>query len=160
MELFSPPRVTADLKERGFPVSRSLDLRTGYDLSTDAGERTAWSILEADKPEVVVMSPECLPFSVARRPSWKRMHPDELRVAEEAGLRFMAFCMRVAEYQMAHGRGFLLEHPEGACSWELDSVREVMGRPGVISGVADLCQYGLAVQGGPPQQEVDTLPDE
>ena len=102
-----------------------------------------WDLIERDQPEVVVMSPECLAFSVARRPAWQHLRGTNLTDPEAAGLRFMSLCVRVAEYQMRRGRGFLLEHPEGASSWELDSVREILGRPGVLSGVADLCQYGL-----------------
>ena len=99
------------------------------------------------------MSPECLAFSVARRPAWRHLKGTNLTDPEAAGLRFMSLCVRVAEYQMRRGRGFLLEHPEGASSWELDSVREILGRPGVLSGVADLCQYGLAVKGGEPKKK-------
>eukprot|EP00959_Pyramimonas_sp_CCMP1952_P169078 3531928-Pyramimonas_sp.AAC.1 len=80
------------------------------------------------------------------------MSAERLREAEVKGIRFMSFCMRVAEHQMVRSRGFLLEHPVGACSWELASVREILSRPGVVSGVAGLCQYGLRSGGGAEQE--------
>ncbi|CAK0873666.1 unnamed protein product, partial [Prorocentrum cordatum] len=152
-ELFSVPRVADSLKGQGYPVSKSLDLRTGYDLGSPSGERAMWSIIERDRPEVIVMSPECLAFSVARRPSWRRLKGTDLADPETAGLKFMSLCVRVAENQMGRGRGFLLEHPEGASSWEMDSVREILNRPSVVSGVADLCQCGLSVKGGEPNKK-------
>ena len=49
------------------------------------------------------------------------------------------------EYQRQYNRGglFLHEHPESATSWKEPCIQRISNLPGVITVVADLCQYGL-----------------
>eukprot|EP00959_Pyramimonas_sp_CCMP1952_P256512 5358138-Pyramimonas_sp.AAC.1 len=69
------------------------------------------------------MTPMCKAFSAPRASNWGRMDPTREKEEEELGLAAMHLCMKVAEYQMAHGRFFALEHPDTASSWHLECVR-------------------------------------
>eukprot|EP00959_Pyramimonas_sp_CCMP1952_P058741 1226541-Pyramimonas_sp.AAC.1 len=55
----------------------------------------------------------------------------------------MQLCMRVAEYQLAGGRFFALEHPDTASSWHLECARVLCQRPEVQVSKLDQCMHGL-----------------
>ncbi|CAK0805463.1 unnamed protein product, partial [Prorocentrum cordatum] len=58
-----------------------------------------WRLIERDRPEVVAVDPERRAFSVARRPSWRKLERSVLTGADAAGARCMALRMRVAGCQ-------------------------------------------------------------
>eukprot|EP00959_Pyramimonas_sp_CCMP1952_P459176 9477824-Pyramimonas_sp.AAC.1 len=60
----------------------------------------------------------------------------------------MSICAQVAEYQVARGRMFLLEHPESASSWELQSVGKLSRSRGVDAVAADQCAFGSSATPG------------
>ena len=58
-------------------------------------------------------------------------------------VRHFDFCIRIYRYQLSQGRHFLHEHPYGASSWNLDSIRQLLRDPRVQWTRADQCEYGL-----------------
>ena len=50
--------------------------------------------------------------------------------------------MDIFRRQLNNGMCFLYEHPKNASSWELEAVKELMGREGVERVVGDQCAYG------------------
>ena len=61
--------------------------------------------------------------------------------------RLLQFSLEIAEYQRRQNLWFLLEHPDGAASWETDAVRRLCGGAGVIVSRFDQCRFGLRCPG-------------
>eukprot|EP00959_Pyramimonas_sp_CCMP1952_P061512 1285577-Pyramimonas_sp.AAC.1 len=56
---------------------------------------------------------------------------------EQKGLEYMHLCVLIARHQMSRGRYFWFEQPDRASSLELDSVKELMTLPGVLTRRTD-----------------------
>ena len=111
-ELFSPPRVTAEMQR-----TPTMNLAAGatYDLRADVHGRS-WDFLKQEdrararkevseqKPLMVIGSPPCMEFGTKR----KRLEATTL----------LHFALEIYELQMRAGRHFLHEHPHGARSWQ------------------------------------------
>ena len=66
MEIFSPPRVTVQATKFGLKPGEALDLVTGFDFNKEADRRMAWDIINKDKPELIIGSPECTMYSACK----------------------------------------------------------------------------------------------
>jgi len=53
------------------------------------------------------------------------------------------FMAKVVKWQLDRGRYFWFEHPSGADSWNLDSIRKLGSAEGVFAVVCHQCRYGL-----------------
>eukprot|EP00959_Pyramimonas_sp_CCMP1952_P235882 4929613-Pyramimonas_sp.AAC.1 len=93
---------------------------------------------------VVIMSPVCKAFSIARVPFWPTMDQDKLASEEQRGLEYLKVCELIARHQLSEGRSFLFEQPEEASSLDLDGVWDLLETPGVLSAVTDQCEFGLS----------------
>ena len=62
----------------------------------------------------------------------------------------MDFVCRLYKKQLAAGRHFLHEHPDGATSWKLACVADMLAQEGVDRVVGDQCQYGQMDSHGRP----------
>lgn len=108
----------------------------------DAGKRIA-----EENPFSAIGSPPCTMFS-----SFMIFNRQTMESA--AGKRKMAeahvlldFAIDVHYMQLASGRQFLHEHPQGARSWTTDKMRKLMDDPRVGSTVAHMCQFGTIPKG-------------
>eukprot|EP00959_Pyramimonas_sp_CCMP1952_P310072 6488926-Pyramimonas_sp.AAC.1 len=72
------------------------------------------------------------------------MDPQAREEVEQRGLEHVDLCVRVARYQRRKGRYFSFEHPEGASSWDLGQIRELLAYDDVHSVVTDQCEFGLS----------------
>ena len=72
------------------------------------------------------------------------------RIAAVVHLDFVA---EIARDQIAEGRYFLFEHPQGASSWGEDSIERLSRHPDVMKVVAHQCQFGAEIQAGPHKGE-------
>ena len=159
-ELYSPPRVTKELKRMRRRVpGMALVPGATFDLEEDENG-VAYDVLRAedrqrireritrDRPYLVVGSPKCTDYSALTvNLQHPKMSERELRrrlVEREVLLRFAVeiYCL-----QLAAGRHFLHEHPRGARSWEERCVRALLRDPRVDSVVADQCRFGLRIPG-------------
>ena len=70
----------------------------------------------------------------------------------------MDFSVSLAEIQMKEGRGFILEQPAPATSWQRPKVRKLVENLDVYLVRADMCQFGLRAQCGPHQGELGRKP--
>ncbi len=148
VELFYSPRVAVEVKSRGICHSGSFGIAHGWDLTKDSSQREVWSVLDKDKPYLVILSPMCRAFSQMMESNWSRMDPGYRQNMEQECLSQLKFCLQVAEYQVKHGSKFFFEHPLGASSWACDGVKLVGSLEGVFCTEADLCQFGLSVVSG------------
>ena len=126
VELYSPPRVTAELagnRGSGLVVGDTFDLRPNalgrrYDLSKASVGAHVRREIQRQKPYLVIGSPpctECCKFQ--QNFNHHRVEPSEvLRRSVEARVH-LEFCLEVYALQLHGGRHFLHAHPVGATSW-------------------------------------------
>lgn len=74
-------------------------------------------------PEGPVLSPPCTwACMLVHSSNWPRIIPMKRVLTLQEALRHIDFSMWLAEYQHAHGRLFLFEHPGQSLAWERASV--------------------------------------
>ena len=77
-ELFSVPRLSAlpEVQREGrisFTEQPNFDKETGWDFFDASDRAQFWACLREQKPDLVLMSPECRPFSILMSSNWDRM---------------------------------------------------------------------------------------
>jgi len=149
-ELFSPPRLTAEIlasHSRHTTTSPpSFDRKTGWEFNNPEHRRKFWKVLDEQSPDVVGMSPECRPFSILMNSNWSRMDPLEARKIQVEGLAMLSFCVQVAEYQLSKKKYFYIEQPGEASSWNTHSISWLRQQLGVFLIFFDQCMAGLSVK--------------
>ena len=53
------------------------------------------------------------------------------------------FAVEVCQVQRRAGRGFLMEHPQAATSWEVEAVKQLIAETDVQTTVLDMCRFGM-----------------
>jgi hypothetical protein len=151
-ELYSPPRVTREAQRR--PALGISGLRA-FDLSTTHPEGGSWNfnlkehrdlatrICEDDDPDRLIGSPSCTDFSVLGQWNHKRMKIENVRRRLREARRHLQFCVVLYNKQLARGKHFLHEHPQGASSWREGCVERLANEDGVSTTVGHSCQYGM-----------------
>ena len=97
---------------------------------------------------VVIGSPPCTVFSQLQTMNMHTQNTkwmEEYEVRKQKAIRHIEFCVGLYKLQMAEGRHFLHEHPEGASSWRLSRMEDLLKQAGVWTVNADLCMYGMTV---------------
>ena len=154
-ELYSPPRVTAEL---GRLPHMSLVGGPTFDLRKDANG-VAWDFRRADhrrrareqireeQPFIVIGSPPCTDFCMIQNFNRHRWGPAEVRRRRAEAMVLLGFAVEIYWLQLDAGRHFLHEHPATASSWQERIVQELRhdGRVGEVVG--DQCRYGLRTPG-------------
>ena len=67
----------------------------------------------------------------------------------------LRFVCELYQMQLDAGRYFLHEHPNGATSWDLSCIRQVLAQHGVKRIRGDQCQCGPGYSGSHCQEDVD-----
>ena len=122
----------------------ALDLRTQkpngdpWDVSKRSDRRQAYRLIRDLRPDWVIGSPPCTPFSQPQS-----LNPDtpESRRKWKEGVEHMKFVIKLYRKQIDGGRAFLHEHPAHAKSWGLKEVQEMAKTSGVDVKIADQCMY-------------------
>jgi hypothetical protein len=135
-----------------------LDCGTTFDLEHDE-HGVKWDFLKADdrarcrkriaeeQPFIVIGSPPCTMFSSLMISNRKFMAPaDGKRRLAEAHV-LLDFPIDIYFMQLAAGRHFLHEHPQGARSWTTAKMSKLMSDPRVGSTVTHMCQFGMTTKG-------------
>ncbi|CAK8990413.1 Integrase catalytic domain-containing protein, partial [Durusdinium trenchii] len=148
-EVYSPPRVSKEARRQGLRASIALDLTTGWDFRDPAQRQKARELVRKHRPAVLLLSPPCTTFSPLRRLSnYKR--PSWLVKEEEAeGDDHLDFSNELATEQMNEGRGFVLEQPKPATSWQRPSTLTLLDHPDVYRIYLDQCRFALRAHKGP-----------
>ena len=121
-EIFSPPRVTAEMNRR---PNLTLVGGASFDLQADENgvswdflikehrDRCRRRVIE-EKPYLVIGSPPCTMFSTLQNLSRaKRENTPEFRRRLAEARTLLEFMVEIYEIQLAGGRHFLHEHPGG-----------------------------------------------
>ena len=155
VELFSPPRVTPVCEAQGLATCENpaWDLDTGWDFFSPSGRRDLWKMLQQEEPDLVIMTPECRAFSQIMEINWERLDSAEAQRIQAQGLAMFQVCVQVADFQLSHGKHFLIEHPDGASSWRTESMRWLLSQVGVQRVRFDQCQFGLKPDGEHPARK-------
>ena len=145
-EVFSPPRVASAAAELGLIPGSSLDLKTGWDFSKQQDRRRAIDLIKAQKPFMIIGSPPCTMFSVLQGLNQYKNGAEwneSFQRRKQEAIRHVEFCAALYRLQSASGRYWLHEHPNGASSWNLKTIAQLLRLPGVTRVRADQCAYGL-----------------
>ena len=139
-EVYSPPRVTAELRRQRRPhlvPGFAFDLTTldpddnqPWDFTIPAKREKARRMLAAQKPYLLIGSPMCTAFS-----TWQYLNESKssdvaaVHAARQEAVQHVEFMMSVVQMQLHDNRYFLYEHPAHATSWQLDVVKELLAAP-------------------------------
>eukprot|EP00975_Prorocentrum_lima_P055524 11642310-Prorocentrum_lima.AAC.1 len=74
------------------------------------------------------------------------MDPEEVKRRVCEARAHLSFVIKLYEAQMARGAHFLHEHPASATSWDTAEMQELLGRPGVSSGIGHMCRFGMRTE--------------
>jgi len=157
-EVYSPPRVTKEAYLQGLKGHIALDLTTGWDFRIPEHRKKALALIAKKRPAVLLLSPPCTTFSLLRRLTNHKRDCRQVQQEETEGDQHMDFSVSLAEMQMREGRGFILEQPAPATSWQKPRVQKLVENPEVHLVRADMCQCGLRAQCGPHQGELVQKP--
>lgn len=103
-ELFSPPRVTLRASKLALRTTNppAFDLEVGWDFFRPDHRAMFWETIQEQKPDMILMSPDCGPFSILMNVNWDKMDEREKKTLQTRALTMLHFCIQVAEYQLAH----------------------------------------------------------
>ena len=156
-EVYSPPRVSEVAQDQGHVSGGAFDLKTGFDLSLKKDRLRCWKELTAADPDLLVVCPPCDPFSILQglNQSEKAQKTLKLKLAE--GREHLKFAMQIFEWQVRRKKSAVFEHPTTSKAWEEKEVKHCLSLPGVQRVRADLCEYGMAVQGVANKKPTDFM---
>jgi len=155
MELYSPPRVTAEAKlqnKRGhkpaWKVGQAYDLTSGFDFRDRKVRLEVLKHIRLWRPALVILSPPCTTFSPLRNLSNFKRCQEVVLEEEEEGLLHWEYSLQIAEEQDDEQRAFLLEHPRDAKSWNHPRARRLRARKTVYEITIDMCAFQLRTKEG------------
>ena len=163
-EIYSPPRVTqmiAKGRYRHVLPGVALDITVNdpldgkpWDFNLESKRQRARQIIREQRPYCLIGSPMCTAFC-----TWQALNEaksnnsDEIKRNRIKAIVHLDFVAELYAEQMAGGRYFLHEHPDGASSWALPSIQAIKQLAGVQRVRGDQCQYGAEVRSGPHSGE-------
>ena len=153
MEIYSPPRVTEKAEKVGMSIGGALDLRNGWDFCIPAHREQARRLVARLRPALIVLSPPCTTFSPLRRLSNRKRQWQIVKQEEDEGRQHWHFALELAEVQHSNHRGFLLEHPAPASSWQDQKAKRLRERPDVYTIRLDMCAFALTTKEGIPAKK-------
>jgi len=158
MELFSPPRVTAELMTGKYKNVRAtepaaFDLDCGWDFFDAQDRKLFWQSYEEQQPDLVIMTPICKAFSVLMNSNWDRMDEPAKKRLQQSCMAMFQFSVQVADQQMARGKDFVLEQPDGASSWNTHAAVWLAKQEQVLHVAFDQCMLGLQVRPDGPSRK-------
>ena len=150
-EVYSPPRISEMAGKMGMAQGWALDLTTvdpddgqPWNFNMKDKKNKAMNKLKEDKPFMLVVSPMCGPFSALQGLfNYPGLNEQEVKDKLRSAIEHVNFALKLCLEQYRSGRLFLFEHPSGASSWTLSSIRSVMELEGVFTTKFDFCMVGI-----------------
>ena len=143
-EVFCPGRFCNKASAFNLRPGTCLDLRTGWDADKPGAFKKLMDMIDAEKPELIIGSPKCAPFSTLIR-DWTKDYP-RYRAELASGLRHLKMVCAAYLKQIQAGRLFLHEHPRNASSWKIPCIKQILELPGIMLVFGDQCPFGLTGQ--------------
>ena len=154
LELFSPQRVTKELKRFGLRKGVAVDLEEmkpdgseAWDLDREDDYQMVLEMISKEEPLLVTSSPPCEVFSPLRGLSNFKRDPETVREEEELGRERLRKSMSCCKEQADQGRFYLHEHPKNAKSWEEEEVKEMRNREDTHVVQSPMCRFGMTSVG-------------
>ena len=141
--------MSKEARRQGLRASIALDLTTGWDFRDPAQRQKARELVRKHRPAVLLLSPPCTTFSPLRRLSNYKRPPWFVKEEEAEGDDHLDFSNELAMEQMNEGRGFVLEQPKPATSWQRPSTLTLLDHPDVYRIYLDQCRFALRAHKGP-----------
>ena len=133
--------ITESLRALGVDAYR-FTKRDG-DLSTPAGRRTLWSLIDSIEPDHIFVAPECGPWS-----GWNRFNAqrslrlwDHVHARQAAERVHVQLCAQLCSYQTKRNKHFHLEQPVGSSMISTDEFRPIEQQTNRVC--FDMCAFGL-----------------
>ena len=151
-EIYSVPRVSEWCEKYNLTPGWALDKLTldsnneNRDFDFNEIRDKARKLLKRTKPRLLIGSPMCTFFSKLMAMNWKNMDPDDAKKKWQTAVSHLVFCIELYKIQMNAGRLFLHEHPDGASSWGVKEMMELLADPRVIKVTGDQCMYGQVTE--------------
>ena len=146
-EVFSPPRLTAAAPRHKLVAGSAFDLTNGWDFNRKRDQMEATSIIDREKPRVLMLCPKCSARSALQNLSRFRRDPKIVEQELAESRKHFNFCVDLALRQYNAGRGFMFEQPRNATSWQDPYIRFLASLPGVQFVDVDMCMHGMRVEG-------------
>lgn len=121
-ELFSPPRISNVLQERGYSPSRSFDVKLGWDLSQQNSQRSCLDDQISCQPIFVMASPPCTKLSSLAISNWNRIPYGKAVSDLHQALDLVDVTEWVCMMQKQLDHIFCIEHPQTSELWNRPSV--------------------------------------
>ena len=133
VELYSPPRVTAELgrlPHMSLVGGPTFDLRSGangvaWDFCKADHRRRAREQFQREEPFLVIGSPPCTDFCSVQNLNRHCFSPAEVQRRRTEAMALLGFAVEICWLQLGAGRHFLHEHPAAASSWRERIVLEL-----------------------------------
>ena len=131
----------------------AFDLRTAkptgeaWDFSKKSDRMQALRYVKEKRPTWIVGSPPCTAFSRLQGLNFPKMDPSKVAQIMKEAKAHLHFVISLYHLQIAGGRHFLHEHPQGATSWKDPRMLRLLRSSKVNVTVADQCMYGLVTKG-------------
>ena len=148
-DVYSVPRVTEVAKRMRLKAGRALDTCSNdeggnpWDFTKpEMRNKAARKVIE-EEPFVFIGSPPCTDWSSLMNSDWSKMDPATVEEMKNIARTHLEFCAKLYKIQHAVGRYFLYDLPNSATSWSEEVIREVCNLEGVLTVLADQCQFGF-----------------
>ena len=139
LELFAgTARVSQMAAQSGLRCGQPIDLRTGFDLSNPQSQKKVLDILDKQQPTIVFMAPVCGPFS-----QLQNLNSPDVHEKMKRAMPMIDFCIKVAEYQIRHGRYFVIENPQTSRMWCTKSFQKLLKEYNVDWDTLHMCAFGM-----------------
>ena len=130
---------TVDFLELFAGSAKLSQVATMNGLRVGHGRQKCMDIIERQKPKVIFMAPVCGPWSQMQNINSQESADEKRRKY----LPMLEFCARVAQYQIDHGRFFIIENPMSSRIWHLKCLCRLLGQSNVTWDSLDMCFFGM-----------------
>jgi hypothetical protein len=125
-------RTTRLAIRRRLSTGENFDLQTGVNLDSPDEQNWVLKYLETQRVLVVVMSPSCRSTGPPSRLN-RAINYDTWEAHYHEDRPHIAFCGKVALFQLDHGRHFFCEQPHPSYIWNVRPWNEVQKRPELLT---------------------------
>ncbi|MCR9103517.1 MAG: hypothetical protein NXI25_26465, partial [bacterium] len=153
LEVFSPQRVTKELKRFGMRDGAAVDLEEmkpdgseRWNLDRPEDQKEVLEMIQVEEPWLLTSSPPCTTFSPLRNVSNGKRDPGVVQEEEELGKARMRTAMKCCKQQREQGAFYLHEHPKPSTSWKMPEVEEEVNRDDTYLVQSPMCRWGMKME--------------
>ncbi|CAE7272121.1 unnamed protein product [Symbiodinium microadriaticum] len=121
-EIFSPPRVGPMIRQLGGRCTRSIDLKTYWNLSDTDIQRQLLQDVISLRPYCLMLSPPCTYLCKMMYSNWGKMQETPREESLRQAILYMDIAVWLCELQVQLKAYYVLEHPAHALSWQRSNV--------------------------------------